>query len=862
MQRRNWYLLVHVPVAGWFLALVGVVIAHRFLSGSSWLMVHLLLLGAASTLILIWSQHFADTILRRPAPGARASLLARLSVHTAGAVLVVVGMTMGFWLLTLVGAGLVALAAATHGALLFRQSRRALPSRFRPLVAYYLSACLALVLGVGLGVWMVRPDVDGSLHERLYVAHVALNVFGWVGLTAVGTLLLLWPTVLHARIRDATDVVARRSLPMLAVGVAVIAGGALLAAPLGVALGCLVYLAGLGGVAWEAVVQARQSPPGNHAAWSLACAVGWFAVTLAGVGAGAVLSPAAVPSILGTLLPALVAGFGAQLLVGALSYLLPVVLGGGPAAAREAARELDRGALFRVLVVNGGIALYLLPVPSLVRVLLSFAVFLALGSFLVLAARALVVSRRLAGSPSSRSEPQPRRSLAGLASAAVAVLVLTVAVGVALDPASAGIDRSSAAAVQPTGETTRVAVTMKDMRFTPATLQVPLGNRLVISLRNDDDMVHDLTLDNGVKSKRLSPGASQTVDAGVVTRSLDGWCSIAGHRQLGMVMAIEATGAPADGTGPAAPTSSPHEHGAQDGASAAGDVDLARPPGAAFAARDAVLPPAPASTLHRQTFTVRDVKTEVAPGVTQTLWTFNATAPGPTLRGKVGDVFEITLVNEADMGHSIDFHAGELAPDRPMRTIQPGESLVYRFTATHSGIWLYHCATMPMSQHIANGMFGAVIIDPPGLDRVDREFVMVQSEYYLGPQGGVADPARIATQQPDLVAFNGYADQYRYRPLAAQAGERVRVWVLDAGPNVASSFHVIGTQFDTVYKEGDYLIRNGGSTGSGASQALGLSVAQGGFVELTFPEAGHYPFVSHIMSDAEKGATGLFAVTP
>src|SRR5690606_36393357 len=107
--------------------------------------------------------------------------------------------------------------------------------------------------------------------------------------------------------------------------------------------------------------------------------------------------------------------------------------------------------------------------------------------------------------------------------------------------------------------------------------------------------------------------------------------------------------------------------------------------------------------------------------------------------GKVGDRYVITLVNDGSLGHSIDFHAGALAPDEPMRTIDPGEELTYAFTATRSGIWMYHCSTMPMSLHIANGMAGAVIIDPPDLPAVDREYLVVQSELYLGPEGEIAD---------------------------------------------------------------------------------------------------------------------------
>jgi nitrite reductase (NO-forming) len=356
----------------------------------------------------------------------------------------------------------------------------------------------------------------------------------------------------------------------------------------------------------------------------------------------------------------------------------------------------------------------------------------------------------------------------------------------------------------------------------------------------------------------MNPGQTKKVKVGVVSADIDGWCSIAGHRLLGMVMKVVMVGGPATAL-PGQPAG--HDHGAQSGPSAAADIDLMKEPPASFDARDATLPPAASATVHKLTFTVKEVEREVAPGVTQKLWTFNGTAPGPTLRGHVGDVFDITLVNDGTIGHSIDFHAGALAPDKPMRTIAPGESLNYRFTATRSGIWLYHCSTMPMSLHIANGMFGAVIIDPPGLAPVDREFVLVQSELYLGPQGGVADAAKIATQTPDLVVFNGYANQYRYRPLEAKVGERVRIWVLDAGPNRPSAFHVVGGQFDTVFSEGDYLLKNGGSTGTGGSQALALQPAQGGFVELTFPEAGNYSIVSHLMSDAEKGAAGTFRVT-
>jgi nitrite reductase (NO-forming) len=336
---------------------------------------------------------------------------------------------------------------------------------------------------------------------------------------------------------------------------------------------------------------------------------------------------------------------------------------------------------------------------------------------------------------------------------------------------------------------------------------------------------------------------------------------------MGMVFKVNAVGGTANGSASAANGSEMPgmAHPGTSGPSPALDFMKHWPAG--FTPYDPVLPPLTNETVHRLTLTVEDVRTEVAPGVTQTRWTYNGSSIGPVLHGRVGDTFEVTLVNKGTMGHSIDFHASDLAPDGPMRTIQPGQSLVYRFTAKRSGVWMYHCSTMPMSTHIAAGMAGAVVIEPPGLPPVDRSYVITQSELYLGAQGDPVNATKVAAEQPDALMFNGFVNQYVDRPLAAKVGARVRIWVLDIGPNRPLSFHVVGAQFDTVYKEGTYLLKDGRGpldppgTHMGAAQALDLLPAQGGFVELTFPEAGHYSMVNHIMVDAERGARGIFAVT-
>jgi nitrite reductase (NO-forming) len=276
-----------------------------------------------------------------------------------------------------------------------------------------------------------------------------------------------------------------------------------------------------------------------------------------------------------------------------------------------------------------------------------------------------------------------------------------------------------------------------------------------------------------------------------------------------------------------------------------------------FAPRDPTAPPPAAGTVHKVRLEATEKRIEIAPGVSQLMWTFNDEVPGPTLRGKVGDTFEITLVNKGTMGHSIDFHASKVAWDDEMRTIAPGESLVYKYVAKHAGIFMYHCGTAPVVHHIAMGMYGTIIIDPPNLPPVDHEYVLVQSELYR--EADPTKPVEVAPlldEQWDAVVFNGYVNQYRDHPIMVQPGERVRVWVQNDGPSENSSFHVVGTIFDTVFKEGSYLLQP--DARQGGSQALDLQPAQGGFVEFTLDEHGLYPFVTHKFASASKGALGFF----
>ena len=881
-DRTTWHLGANAPVAFWLVALFGIALFHRYVPESPWLLVHLLLLGAVTNAIFVWSAHFADALLRRrTTPGSRRWQVCRLIVLNIGVVMVVAGMVNVEWFLTLAGSVMIGAAAAAHGIALALQAGTALASRFGATVNYYICASLALPLGAFLGAMLAGHPVE-RWHGRLAIAHITLNLLGWVGLTVMGTLVTLWPTMLRTRIAEHAERVARQALPILVISVFVTVVGALAGVQTLAALGVAGYL---GGVVWAVrplAQVARTKAPSAYATWSVMAAVVWLVGSLFGLVTALVTSPTwqLVSDRLELLITPMAAGFAAQILLGALSYLVPVVLGGGPQIVRGTQARLERGNALRVALINLGLVVCVLPVPSLVRVLVSilvlgaFAVFLPLlGSAVLYARRAKRAARQVTPdqTPVSRHIPEAaalvRGRHTGLAAVALASVVLAVAGGVALDPAALGNGVAAASGgVAATGQVTTVSVVASRMRFVPESVDVPAGNRLVLMVTNKDADVHDLAMETGQGTSRITRGKTVRLDVGVVGRSLNGWCTIVGHRQMGMVFAVNAIGAK-QGTaaGPMSAGTMAHTGAtAPSGGtepSAAQDLDFMARPAAGFTARDATIPPLSAERLHRVTMTVSEVEREVAVGVRQKLWTFNGTAPGPTLHGRVGDVFEVTLVNDGSIGHSIDFHAGALAPDGPMRTVEPDKSLTFRFTATRSGIWMYHCGSMPMSAHIANGMFGTVIIDPPGLAKVDREYVLAQSELYLGPQGGPVDATKVAAEKPDAVVFNGFAKQYDFAPLVAKVGERVRIWVLAAGPNRGTSFHIVGGQFDTVFSEGAWLLRPGNAL-SGGSQVLSLATAQGGFVELSFPQAGHYPVVSHVMVDAERGAHGLFNVTP
>ncbi|HEY3164522.1 MAG TPA: multicopper oxidase domain-containing protein [Candidatus Limnocylindrales bacterium] len=392
----------------------------------------------------------------------------------------------------------------------------------------------------------------------------------------------------------------------------------------------------------------------------------------------------------------------------------------------------------------------------------------------------------------------------------------------------------------------KIAIEAFDLGFTPATVAVAAVGPYAVSFHNTGSTLHDVTFADGTKLS-ADPGATATGTVTVPAAGLGFLCSIPGHASAGMTGTISVAGQTA-----AAPSPS---GGIGSSSIAAPVADPAAPP---YVLRDATAPAILRGTVHDVDLPIVDADITVAKGFVVHAWTFGGTVPGPTIRVHLGDTVRVHLTNNGRMTHSIDFHASQTAMNHQMVEIQPGHTFTYTFTADYAGVWMYHCGTAPALHHIANGMFGMVIVEPKGgLPKVDREVAIVQSEWYLAGQKEPADYAKAnaAAPAPDFVVFNGIANQYKDNPIMVDAGDRVRAFVLNTGPNVDSSFHVVGTIFDTVIKEGVILAR--GNAGGWGSQAVDLAPAQGAVIEFSPVEDGMYPMVTHAFNFVGKGALGI-----
>lgn len=276
------------------------------------------------------------------------------------------------------------------------------------------------------------------------------------------------------------------------------------------------------------------------------------------------------------------------------------------------------------------------------------------------------------------------------------------------------------------------------------------------------------------------------------------------------------------------------------------------------AARDARLPPLQAGPSINVDMIATDRAVTIASGVQYQAWTFNGSVPGPIIHVRQGQTVNVTVTNRGTMQHSIDFHAAMTPPDLHYIEIDPDQTIHFSFVARVPGAFLYHCGTPPVELHMANGMYGALIVDPATpLPPAAASYVLVQGEWYTQQVSGTlmgADYEKMMQERPDEVVFNGAAFQYRDHPLKAAPGERVRIYLVDAGPNLWTSFHVIGAIFDRVYPDG-----TAADALSGVSTYT-VGPGAGAVFDLVIPDPGKYAFVDHDMAHMMLGAQGILQV--
>lgn len=287
----------------------------------------------------------------------------------------------------------------------------------------------------------------------------------------------------------------------------------------------------------------------------------------------------------------------------------------------------------------------------------------------------------------------------------------------------------------------------------------------------------------------------------------------------------------------------------------------------------AIKPLDPSSTKTIQIDTTHKI-IEIAPGIKFSAWTFGDRVPGPTVRARVGDRIRFSMTNRSDeavqapaiaapMMHSMDFHAAMVSPQDKYRSIAPGQTISFEFALNYPGVFMYHCGTPMILEHIASGMYGVVVVEPRNgyPTKVDREYIVVQSEFYAkpDPEGRmvdgqplhVLDNDRLKSKASNYTVFNGLHNGMIKHPLPAKPGERVRLFLMNVGPSNTSSFHVVGTIFDRVWMEGnpDNQLRG--------MQTVLLGSSSGAIVEFMVPEKGKYIMVDHHFANASQGAIGL-----
>jgi nitrite reductase (NO-forming) len=400
-------------------------------------------------------------------------------------------------------------------------------------------------------------------------------------------------------------------------------------------------------------------------------------------------------------------------------------------------------------------------------------------------------------------------------------------------------------------------------------LRANVGDTIELTLASGEGAEHDIVIpDFKVQSKPFSAASGPTTVRFTVTQSgsFTYYCSIPGHRQIGMEGVLEVTG-PAD-----ASASAPKAADTAVLGSAAAPAARPIPAAASDAvsiAMDPTAVPKPlgqrAPQLVKYSIETVELAGKLDDGTTFTYWTFDKKVPGPMLRVKKGDTIELTLRNAktSKMIHSIDLHAVTGGHGGGEHTqVAPGESKTVRFKAMKAGLYVYHCATPDVPHHISAGMYGLILVEPEaGLPKVDREFYVMQGDLYTSHKKGAKghqayDTDKASDELPTYYTFNGsvgaLTKEFR---MQAKVGETVRVYFGVGGPNKSSAFHAIGEIFDKVYSEG--------SISSVRRDIQTTTVAPGGatIVDFKVDYPGKYLLVDHALSRVAKGLAASLEVT-
>ncbi|MER1966356.1 copper-containing nitrite reductase [Castellaniella sp. GW247-6E4] len=374
-------------------------------------------------------------------------------------------------------------------------------------------------------------------------------------------------------------------------------------------------------------------------------------------------------------------------------------------------------------------------------------------------------------------------------------------------------------------------------------LKVPEGAVVQINLVNGDGATHDIAIPEfHAKSDNISgrEAATAIVFRAAKNGTFEYLCTLPGHKAAGMVGKI-VVGEPTAEIEPKAPQIA---HDPND----VGEPVGKRGP---------------------QKVTVDLLTTEVEGRLgdhsTYRFWTFNNKVPGPFIRVRVGDLVTINVTNAKDSTHihSVDFHA-VTGPGggADVTQVPPGQTKSFTFTARHPGLFVYHCATPMVAQHITNGMYGMILVEPEGgLPKVDREFYVMQGELYTAQPHGASglqefSLEKLLAENPEHVMFNGSMDALtKVYSMESNVGDTVRIFMGVGGPNLASSFHVIGEIFDRVYDQASL-------TSKPLTDIQTTMVPPGGatMVEFKTDYPGKYIMVDHALSRVEKGVAGILTV--